>query len=132
MLLGGGVEAMKGVYQSIRAAEVLNPVCLTLTFTNKVLKGRRLVVNVDVSNTVFWHETVVSQLALLLTKCSDMYTLEQECNPVPAERNGDPRVTKESATFHFLKRLHKNEVCIKFRNAGDSKHYRLLDSPSGY
>lgn len=36
MLLGGGVEAMKGVYQSIRAAEVLNPVYLALTLADKL------------------------------------------------------------------------------------------------
>ena len=61
-----------------------------------------------------------------MTKCDDMYGLERECMPVQAERMGDPKVTRESAVFNFLKRLHKNEVQIKFRGAGDSKRSRFL------
>lgn len=47
--LGGGIEAMRGIYQSIRAAQ-----------------GKRLVANVDVCHTAFWREdrfdSIVSQL----------------------------------------------------------------------
>ena len=33
--LGGGIEAMKGVYQSIRTAEVFSPTFRKLKITNK-------------------------------------------------------------------------------------------------
>ncbi|KAL9121776.1 MAG: hypothetical protein Q9187_001664 [Circinaria calcarea] len=44
--IGGGVEAMKGVYQSIRAAQ-----------------GGKLIVNVDVSNSTFWGPWKLTVLA---------------------------------------------------------------------
>ncbi|MCJ1470295.1 hypothetical protein MMC07_008940 [Pseudocyphellaria aurata] len=103
-LLGGGIEAMKGVYQSIRPAE-----------------GKRLVVNVDVSNTCFWHETSVSQLARQVTNTNSM----QECiNAIQPERAshkpGATNAMKESYHFAALRRLAKNDIRVLFRGASDA------------
>lgn len=75
----------------------------------------------DVSNTVFWHETVVSQLALLMAKSDDMYGLERDCMPQSAASSFSPDAKKESPIFHMLKKLQKNEVNVRFRGAADSK-----------
>ncbi len=101
-LLGGGVEAMKGVYQSIRAAE-----------------GRKLVVNVDVSNTTFWHETSISQLALLITGATNMLDVTNRLRSVKS--GGASNAMKESIHFAALRRLCKNDMFVRFRNATPGK-----------
>lgn len=83
-------------------------------------QGKSLVVNVDVSNTTFWHTTAMSQLALLITDCSDMIDLAEKCKPI---ENNPPREpgTHESPQFQALKRLQKNEFFVQFRNCPPGK-----------
>lgn len=79
-------------------------------------------VNVDVSNTTFWHETVVSQLALLITGANSMQDCVNKIKQVPASHtNGD--AMKESYHFAALRRLQKNNIKVFFRGASDGKQY---------
>ncbi|KAK4692655.1 eukaryotic translation initiation factor 2C, partial [Lecanoromycetidae sp. Uapishka_2] len=89
-LLGGGIEAMKGVYQTIRMAE-----------------GKRLVINVDVSNSCFWHETRFDQLAYLLSGESSQLSFMNAA--LPPSGGGEPRLVKA------LRRLAKNKFTVKHR-----------------
>jgi eukaryotic translation initiation factor 2C len=50
-LLEGGVEAWKGIFQSIRAAQ-----------------GGRLIMNVDVATSCFWAEGTLMELAMSVTR----------------------------------------------------------------
>lgn len=75
-------------------------------------------VNVDVSNTTFWHSTTISHLALKISGCSDLYDLGQKCKPVEHPREGGLR---ETPVFQALKRLHKNEFFVQFRNSPQCK-----------
>ena len=93
-LLGGAVEAMKGVYQSIRAAQC---------------KG--LVINVDVSNSTFWHESTFLQLGLQMTGADSYENLGVKLRPLTNVHGG----TRESPFFVQLKRLSKNEFTVKHR-----------------
>jgi len=93
-LLGGGVEAMKGVYQSIRAAQ-----CKTL------------VVNVDVSNSTFWHESSFAQLAFQVTGLNDIDTLAVRLRPLKNVHGGE----RVSPHFAQVKRLAKNEFVVRHR-----------------
>ena len=54
MTIGGGVEALKGIYQSIRMAE-----------------GAKLVINADVSNSCFWNRTSFDRLCFHMVNCSE-------------------------------------------------------------
>jgi eukaryotic translation initiation factor 2C len=99
---------MKGVYQSIRAAQ-----------------GRHLVINVDVSNTCFWHQQVITVLAFQLCECTGMDQVGNAIQPVQA-RGG---VMRESPAFTALKRLHKNEFRVQWRGIPDSiarKTFKIL------
>lgn len=79
-------------------------------------------VNVDVSNTTFWHETAVSQLAMQITQASSMQDCINKCRQVRAsETNGD--AMKESYHFAALRRLQKNNIKVLFRGASDGKQY---------
>jgi eukaryotic translation initiation factor 2C len=53
-LLEGGVEAWKGIFQSIRAAQ-----------------GGRLIMNVDVATSCFWAEGTLMELAVNVTRCRE-------------------------------------------------------------
>ena len=92
-LLGGGVEAMKGVYQSIRAAQC-----------------KKLVLNVDVSNSTFWHQSTMMQLAFQICGHDDMATLHIKMKPL-LDVQGRP--TRDSPSFVMVKRLAKNEFTVK-------------------
>lgn len=126
-LLGGGVEAMKGIYQSIRAAQLRSssdifrppsPLIVADRFS-KIFQGQHRVVNVDVSNTTFWHETTLSLLTYLLINegesHDEMYN-RMALLPVTATSPA-----QDSSYFANPRRLQKNEIKVDFRNAGESK-----------
>ncbi|KAL9128364.1 MAG: hypothetical protein Q9217_002943 [Psora testacea] len=101
-LVGGGIEAMKGVYQSIRAAE-----------------GRKLVVNVDVSNSCFWHEESYAHLAYLISGRADRDKFRSDAINVPFGSNEPP-------LYRFLRRLHRTKFYIKHRGRGESTKLHTL------
>ncbi|KAF6219194.1 hypothetical protein HO133_005019 [Letharia lupina] len=95
-LLTGGVEAMKGVYQSIRLAE-----------------GKRLVVNVDVSNSCFWHPLPFNMLAFQLSGEKGPERFEST-----SHRQPDGRDTMYMPLF---KRLCRNKFFVKHRGSDETK-----------
>lgn len=97
-MVGNGVEAMKGVYQSIRAAE-----------------GAKMIVNVDVSNTCFWGQTGLSQLAYQISGEGDYGRFLSSCMPSQG---------REPAILKNLRRLAKNKFLVK--HANQSKGQSLL------
>ncbi len=83
-----------------------------------MIQGKRLVVNVDVSNTTFWHETAVSQLAYQITGAATYLDMINMIQPIKATAY---MPAHESPYFAALRRLHKNEIKVRFRGAGEGK-----------
>jgi eukaryotic translation initiation factor 2C len=115
--LGGGVEAYKGMYQSIRVAHVSYPwlhgqsVICQSHFTNEIFQPGRLVVNIDVSNACFWARISLMGAALEIFKYRDPQHLAWETKPKPDGLGG--RV--ESEGFKKLRRLRKLIVRANYR-----------------
>ena len=103
--LGYGVEAMKGVYQSIRAAQ-----------------GKQMVVNVDVSNSVFWNESSIMNIARELTKSNSMQDLAQKCKPV--RLRGDSPFQDSNAMIQ-LRKLKKNDFFVRHKGRTDKEMNKL-------
>ncbi|KAL8852773.1 MAG: hypothetical protein Q9221_002403 [Calogaya cf. arnoldii] len=95
-LVGGGVEAMRGIYQSIRAAE-----------------GKRMVVNVDVSHVCFWNVANFPMIINQLSGHMDLDTL-QWCWRERAS-------TKTNNKFTTMKRLKKNDFFVNHRNRSEKE-----------
>ncbi|KAI4149004.1 MAG: hypothetical protein LQ341_001433 [Variospora aurantia] len=89
--LGGGIEAMRGVYQSIRLAE-----------------GKKLVVNIDVSHTTFWNVTGFPSIINQLTGHKDVESLQMAWR--------DPRSLQPNFKFAAMKRLKANFFNVKHKN----------------
>ena len=85
--VGNAVEAMKGVYQSLRATE-----------------GSKLVINVDVSNSCFWHQTSFIQLAYQLSGETDRSRFLSMTQP---KGGNDPPI------WAILKRLVRNKFVVR-------------------
>ncbi|KAI9772770.1 MAG: hypothetical protein M1839_002315 [Geoglossum umbratile] len=101
--LGGGVEAFKGVYQSIRPTE-----------------GKSLTVNVDVSNGVFWTPSTLEICAKNLVGCNDAYGLIAKFKPKPDQPSTETMEYKE------LRRLKRVGFYVKHRGAANNtKLYRI-------
>ena len=96
-LVGQGVEALKGVYQSLRASE-----------------GQKLVINADVANSCFWQESPIDHLAYALSGVGD----SQRFQALVIGGNREFRRTLNS--------LSKNRFIITHRGAADSKFFALL------
>lgn len=100
--LGGGIEAMRGVYQSIRMAE-----------------GKRLVINVDVSHATFWQVSSFNSIINQLTGHRDVESLQT------AWRDRDGRTNFK---FDAMKRLKANWFTVKHNGqsaAAASKEWRV-------
>lgn len=89
MSLGAGVEAFKGVYQSLR-----------------LVHPGRLAINIDVANGVFWINQKLMDTAVQLTGCRDPSDLSAALS-----RGGE-----SSRQGKALKRLRKIHVLTKHRN----------------
>ena len=89
--VGGGIEALKGVYQSLRAAE-----------------GQKLVINVDVSNSCFWQESTLDQIAYQMSNRGEWESFTADA---AQKKKGE----KEPPLLPWLKRLQKNQFYIKHR-----------------
>ncbi|KAK4999709.1 Protein argonaute [Elasticomyces elasticus] len=96
--LGGGVEAFKGVYQSLRVAHHIS--------------GPRLSVNVDVANGTFWTASLLHVAARELCRARDEAALINALRPT-----NTPKGLRDSAAFALLKRFRKLRVICKHRGA---------------
>ncbi|TKA61731.1 hypothetical protein B0A49_11611, partial [Cryomyces minteri] len=100
--LGGGIEAFKGVYQSIRAVHSVG--------------GARLSVNVDVANGTFWTESSLHIAAKDVCRARDLPQLV-------ALLKGE----KETPAFRALRRLRKLRVYGIHRGAAEKEHLFTID-----
>lgn len=103
--LGYGVEAMKGVYQSVRAAQ-----------------GKHMVVNVDVSNAVFWNESSIMNLARELTGARSPQDLVQKLQPIRL-RHDLP--LQPSNGMIQVRKLKKNEFVVRHANRSQAESRKL-------
>ncbi|KAL8858415.1 MAG: hypothetical protein Q9178_005096 [Gyalolechia marmorata] len=99
-LVGGGVEAMRGIYQSIRMAE-----------------GKRMVVNVDVSHTCFWNKASFPMIINQLSGHMDLDTLPYNWR--------DRRTGKTTNKFQTMKRLKKNDFFVTHRGRSEKEINRV-------
>ncbi|CAL8577970.1 Protein argonaute, variant 2 [Xanthoria parietina] len=93
--LGGGVEAMRGIYQSIRMAE-----------------GKRLVINVDVSHTCFWNKSSFPMIINQLSGHMDLDSLGIYWRDVKNKE-------KTNALFQVMKRLKRNNFYVNHKNRSE-------------
>ncbi|KAL8996468.1 MAG: hypothetical protein Q9169_004018 [Polycauliona sp. 2 TL-2023] len=99
-LVGGGVEAMRGIYQSIRMAE-----------------GKRMVLNVDVSHTCFWNKSSFPMIVNQLSGHMDLDTLEWNWR--------DRKTLKTNNKFQTMKRLKKNDFFVNHKNRSEREANKL-------
>ncbi|KAL9030315.1 MAG: hypothetical protein Q9196_001543 [Gyalolechia fulgens] len=85
--IGGGIDAMRGVYQSIRMAE-----------------GKRLVVNIDVSHTTFWHVASFPMIINQLTGHQNLDTVQTSWR--------DVKSGKTNYKYEAMKRLRANTFTV--------------------
>lgn len=119
-MIGGGIEAMKGVYQSIRVAEVS---CTRQPFysnADKPLQGQKLVINVDVSNSCFWKQATIAHLAFEISGRSNQLDFLSDAWNVPSGQSEPP-------LWKYLRRLEKNKFYVNHRGLGKGK--QLFQSP---
>lgn len=103
--LGYGIEAMKGVYQSIRFGQ-----------------GKCLVVNVDVSNSVFWNESPLMNVAMQVSGCKSFQELAQKAKKVK------PAIDKpfqESAAMVQMRKLKKNNFYVRHKDRSQRERKQL-------
>ncbi|KAL8726906.1 MAG: hypothetical protein Q9166_006395 [cf. Caloplaca sp. 2 TL-2023] len=98
--VGGGVEAMRGIYQSIRMAE-----------------GKRMVVNVDVSHTCFWNKSSFPMIINQLSGHMDIESLPHSWR--------DRKTGKTNAKFTTMKRLKKNDFFVTHRGRSEREASRV-------
>ncbi|KAH0563129.1 hypothetical protein GP486_002298 [Trichoglossum hirsutum] len=104
--LGGGVEAFKGVYQSIRPTQ-----------------GKSLTVNVDVSNGVFWTPSTLDICAKNLVGCDDAYALVARFKP---------KDNQDSKDYKELRRLKRVGFYVKHRGAANSTKLHRIEGFTPY
>ena len=90
---------MKGVYQSLRLTE-----------------GKKVVVNVDVSNSCFWHQTNFVQLAYGLSGETDRNRFLAASQPIKGQ---EPRL------WQTLKRLARNKFTVKHGGQSEGSETRI-------
>ena len=83
------------------------------------LQGKRLVINVDVSNSCFWHETGLHELSRKLTG-----ELSQATFQAVASRRPDGR---DPEAMPMLKRLCRNKFTVKHRGVEGSLRIHLKE-----
>ncbi|KZF18861.1 Piwi-domain-containing protein [Xylona heveae TC161] len=108
--LGGGIEAFKGVYQSIRTCQ-----------------GGRLAVNVDVANGTFWTESVVHQTAKELVHAADYTELVWKLKQVKVHPADPDSPMQDSPAFKELRRLKKVGIYAKHRGSEEKDKVFIID-----
>ena len=71
-----------------------------------------MVVNVDVSNAVFWNEGTLMNAAKEVAGCNSYNDLVQRSQP---QRSGPNKPLQESAVMAALRKLSKNEILVKHK-----------------
>ena len=104
--LGNGIEAFKGVYQSMR-----------------LVQGAKLSVNADVSNGTFWTEFRFHHTAQLICKVRDTGELIAKLKPIRDKENN----LVESPGFREMRRLKKLGVYAKHRGAINEDKMLIVD-----
>ena len=116
---------MKGVYQSLRMAEV-RVFIHNSTLPTNITQGKRLVINVDISNSCFWHETRFDQLAFLISGTEDQIMFMSSAT---SKDGGEPPLNRA------LKRLNKNHFMVRHRGQTTNRKFqpsnleRCISSP---
>ena len=84
-----------------------------------------MVVNVDVSNAVFWNETTLMNAAKELTGLSSYNELAQKSQPVRQSANG---ALQESQAMLQMRKLKKNEIFVRHpgRSQKEGKFHHIL------
>ncbi|KAI9755710.1 MAG: hypothetical protein M1815_004705 [Lichina confinis] len=103
--LGGGIEALKGVFQSIRTYQ-----------------GGRLGLNVDVSNGSFWQYHTLEYVVVQMTKSHFL----MKCKDVKPHPDAEKMVS--SATWRDLKRLNRLGVFPRHRGIKIGERSYIIDS----
>ena len=103
--VGNGVEAFKGVYQSLRVAE-----------------GAKLVINADVSNSCFWQESSLDHLAYEVSNIGNA-TRFQALSTGTRDGGADPPM------YAHFKRLVKNKFFLKHRGREQGKSHWNVRRP---
>ena len=80
------------------------------------MQGRKLVINVDVANSCFWHTTSILQLAFQLSGQGNWQVFEQWMVKSFETKNSNAPIM-----WKFLKRLSKNKICVKHGQQTDGK-----------
>ncbi|KAL8688577.1 MAG: hypothetical protein Q9218_005546 [Villophora microphyllina] len=101
--LGDGVEAMRGVYQSIRMAE-----------------GKRLVINVDVSHTTFWRRSSFPSIVNQLSHHKDFDSLQNNWRKDTSDPN-----SPTNHVFTTMKRLRKNHFLVEHKGRTEIESVRV-------
>lgn len=70
------------------------------------------------SNSTFWGTSCIAQLAYQITGATDYYTMENKLKDVRDKYDGP---LHESVYMAALRKLNKNDITIRFRNASDGK-----------
>ncbi|KAL8716741.1 MAG: hypothetical protein Q9225_005958 [Loekoesia sp. 1 TL-2023] len=96
--IGGGIDAMRGVYQSIRMAE-----------------GKRMVVNVDVSHHTFWHVATFPMIINQLTGHMNLDTLQ----------TGWRDNNKPNFKFDAMKRLKANNFTVQHKGRSEAESNKI-------
>ncbi|KAL8971351.1 MAG: hypothetical protein Q9183_001092 [Haloplaca sp. 2 TL-2023] len=91
--LTGGIEAIRGIYQSIRMAE-----------------GKRLVLNVDVSHTTFWRKSMFPSIVNQLSGLVNLEQLQHQWR----DKRSDP-TSIDNNKFRTMMRLRKNKFIVEHR-----------------
>ncbi|KAL8776952.1 MAG: hypothetical protein Q9213_008068 [Squamulea squamosa] len=97
--VGGGVEAMRGIYQSIRMAE-----------------GKRMVVNVDISHTCFWNKANFPMIVNQLSGHMNLDSLPQSWRDARGKTNN---------RFSTMRRLKKNDFFVSHRNRSEQENKKV-------
>ena len=71
-----------------------------------------MVVNVDVSNAVFWNEATLMNAAKEVAGCNSYNDLVQRSQP---QRSGPNKPLQESPVMMALRKLSKNEIVVRHK-----------------
>lgn len=88
-----------------------------------------MVVNVDVSNAVFWNEGTLMNAAKELTGCGSYNDLVQKSQP---QRAGPNKPLQESTVMMALRKLSKNEIVVKHKDRSQKERMFNRLAPNNF
>lgn len=114
--IGGGVEAMKGIYQSIRVAQVSGH-RFVVNFILMQGQGGKMVVNVDVSNSTFWGNWSMHAVVPAAAGTVPLETIHR----IQKVQKKDGSPFMDSKAMVQLRRLKKVMFQVKYRNISEGE-----------